>query len=141
MEPITILIAVAGIVATGALSRVGEVISDDVRLKLRLKAKELLSRIRTKSPDTANIIENAERQSLDYGQVYPKIEEITRNDLAIKRLLQEIKELILADQKVAKIVEEELNRAIPQLATIIEDWKGVNIKGGINTITGNTFQF
>jgi hypothetical protein len=37
-------------------------------------------------------------------------------------------------------IEQELNQKQSQLATI-ENWKGINIKGGINTVKDNTFNF
>lgn len=137
MEPLTILIAIAGIVGTGVLSKIGENITD----KAVSKSKELLSQIRHKSPHTAIIIEKAEQQPIDYSQVYLEIDAIAKDDSDIQRLLKEMKVVTLTEPKLVAIVEQELNQATPQLATIIEDWKGINIKGGINTITGNTFQF
>lgn len=137
MDPLTILIAVAGIVATGALSKVGENVTDNVLSK----SNELLTCIKNKSPHIAIVIENAEQQPIDYSQAYLGIEAIAKSDLRMKKLLQEMKEVVLTDQKVAETVEYELNKANSQLATVFEDWRGINIKGGINTITGNTFQF
>lgn len=137
MDTLTILIAIAGIVATGALSKVGENVTESVFSK----SKELLSRIKNKSPYTAIVIENAEQQPIDYGQTYLEIEAIAKSDSEMKRLLQEMKEVVLTDPKVAEMVEHELNKANSQLPTIIEDWRGINVKGGINTITGNTLLF
>jgi hypothetical protein len=136
MEPITILIAVAGIVATGALSKVGENVTDEAISK----SKWLLSKIREKSPKTAIAIERADQQPLDYSQAYFEILPASQSDEDLGRLLENMKSLVLADPRLSQMVEEELNKS-PQLTTVIEDWKGINIKGGINTITGNTFQF
>lgn len=136
MEPLTILIAIAGIVATGALSKVGENVTDEAVAK----SKRLLSKIRAKSPKTAIAIERADQQPLDYGQAYLEIQAKSQSDEDFNNLLENMKSLVLADLRLLQMVEQELNKS-PQLATIIEDWKGINIKGGINTITGNTFQF
>jgi hypothetical protein len=137
MDPLTILIAIAGIVATGALTKVGENVADSVSLK----SNELLSRIKQDSPKTAVLIESSDQHPLDYGKAYLEIEPIAKNNEDITKLLKETKELVLSEPKVAEIVEQELNRANPQISTVIENWKGINIKGGINTVTGNTFQF
>ncbi|EAW43185.1 hypothetical protein PN465_17970 [Nodularia spumigena CS-584] len=137
MDPLTILIALAGIVATGALTKVGE----NVTHAVFFKSNELLSRIKQDSPTAALLIEGSDQYPLDYGTVYLEIEAIAKDNEDIKKLLEETKELVLSEPKVAEIVERELNRANPQLSTVIENWKGINIKGGINTVTGNTFQF
>ena len=81
------------------------------------------------------------KQPIDYGQAYLEIASISRNDSKMKMLLQEMEEAVLTERKVAETVENELNQASPQLAKVIENWRGINIKGGVNTITGNTFQF
>jgi hypothetical protein len=47
---------------------------------------------------------------------------------------------LAANPKLVEWIEQELNQKQSQLATI-ENWKGINIKGGINTITGNTLNF
>lgn len=137
MDPLTILIAIAGIVATGALTKVGENVTDTVISK----SNELLSRIKQDSPKTAVLIESSDQQPLDYGKAYLEIEAIAKDNSDITRLLEETKELVLSDPKVAEIVNRELNRANPQLSTVIENWKGINIKGGVNTVKENTFHF
>lgn len=137
MDPLTILIAVAGIVATGALSKAGENIADNVLSK----AKQLLSRIEDELPQIATAIKNAEKHPIDYGQAYLEIEAVAKSDPEMQNLLQEMKEEALNNQKVEQVVENELNRSSSKLETVIEDWQGINIKGGINSITGNTFHF
>lgn len=76
MEPLTILIAVAGIVATGALSKVGENVTDNVLSK----SKELLTCIKNKSPRIAVVIENAEQHPIDYSQAphRPRVQTVYR---------------------------------------------------------------
>ena len=66
MEPQTILIAVAGIVATGALSKVGENVTD----RVSSKSNELLSWIEKKLPYVAITLKNAEQQRINYDQIY-----------------------------------------------------------------------
>ena len=136
MDFATVLIATAGIVVTGSLSRVGANITDGVISKY----KELLSRIRNKQPSIAIILEDT-AESVDYAQVFPAVEALAKSDLEIRRLLQEMTERVFNDRTVSAEVEHELNKANVQLSGVIENWKGINIKGGNNTIRDNTFQF
>ena len=136
MDVSTILISVAGIVATGSLSKVGVNITDNVLLK----SKQLLILIKDRLPHIATTIENTE-QPVNYGQIYSEIETVAKNDSEMKKLLQEMKEAVLNDKEVAHKVEYELNKPNTGLSTVIEKWNGINIKGGINSITGNDFHF
>jgi uncharacterized tellurite resistance protein B-like protein len=135
MDNLSILIAVAGIVVTGALSKVGENVAD----RSLSKAKQLLSYIENKLPHTATAIKNVDQQSIDYDQISLQIEAITKSDPEMQKLLQEMKEIVLTDEKVAQAVEHELVSHRSKLATGIENWKGINVKGGTNSITGNIF--
>jgi hypothetical protein len=137
MEPLTILIAVAGIVATGALSKIGENITD----KAVLKSRQLFATIERKLPETASALAKVEQQPVDYGQAYLEIREVVQKDIELSQLLQEMRSLVLADPMLTAWVEEELSRASPELTKTVENWQGINIKGGTNTITGNTFNF
>jgi hypothetical protein len=137
MEPLTILIAVAGIVGTGALSKVGENMTD----KVVFKSKQLLAAIKEKLPDTANALAKSEDEPLDYSQTYLELNVVAKKDRELSQLFQEMESLVLAHPRLSEWVEKELGEANPQLISTIENWKGINVKGGINTITGNTFQF
>jgi len=47
-----------------------------------------------------------------------------------------------ADPAVAAAVDEVVAAVAPIMPAIaIENWKGINVKGGQNTISGNNFQF
>jgi hypothetical protein len=47
-----------------------------------------------------------------------------------------------ADPAVAATVDEVVAAVAPTMPAItIENWKGINVKGGQNTISGNNFQF
>jgi hypothetical protein len=47
-----------------------------------------------------------------------------------------------ADPAMAATVNEVVAAVAPIMPAItIENWKGINVKGGQNTISGNTFQF
>jgi hypothetical protein len=56
-------------------------------------------------------------------------------------LLEAVKLEVEANPELAKQVEAELNCNSAQVSTVIENWKGINIKGGTNVVTGNTFTF
>ncbi|MBD2179411.1 hypothetical protein H6F42_21060 [Pseudanabaena sp. FACHB-1998] len=142
MDPLTILMAIAGLVTSGALTKVGENVTDSF-VTFIVKSKHLLDEIQKKSPSTAIAIQNANQQPLDYGQAYIDIETVSKNDQDMKKLLQEMRELIESNETIAKEVEQEINTPNFQVtsSTIIENWKGINVKGGNNTIIGNTFNF
>lgn len=136
MEPLTILVAVTSIVISGALAKVGENVTDSVLFK----SQELLTYIRDKMPHIAYVIENAERQPLNYRQAFSEIKEAARNDLELKRLLQEMSDVANMDRKVIESVKYELGKDDFSQQVVIKGWKGIHIEGGINTVTGNTFQ-
>jgi hypothetical protein len=140
MDPL--LISIAGLVASGALTKVGENVTDSF-ISFIIKSKHLLDEIQKKSPSTAIAIQNANQHPLDYGQAYIDIETVSKNDQDMKNLLQEMRELIESDKAIAKKVEQEINTPNFRVtsSSIIENWKGINVKGGNNTITGNTFNF
>lgn len=137
MDPITILIAVAGIVATGSLTKIGENITDETLSQSKL----LLSEMRKSAPKTANALENVDRQRIDYGQAFQELNAASKTDKSLTELLEKMRLLVSSNLMLTELVEQELNQANPQLSTVIEDWKGINIKGGTNTIAGNTFNF
>lgn len=136
MDVSTILISVAGIVATGSLSRAGANITD----KVLLVSEQLLASIINKLPHIATILRN-NGKPIDYGQVYTEIKAVADSDPQVKKLLQEMAEAVSEDSEVAHRVEYELNKPNTQLSTVIEDWNGINVKGGTPLITGNTFTF
>lgn len=136
MDIQTILISVAGIVATGSLSKIGVNITDNVLLK----SKQLLALIKNKLPHIANILQNNDR-SINYGQVYTEIKAVADSNPQMKKLLQEMAQAVSEDSEVAHRVEYELNKPNTQLSTVIENWNGINVKGGTPLITGNKFIF
>lgn len=84
--------------------------------------------LKRKEPSTAKVIEQAKTQPLNYGQAY--------------LIGQQVEAAAQKDPEIAQAVEAVANEAQPQLTnTIIENWQGINIKGGTNTISGNTLNF
>ena len=125
MEPVSLTAAaIATLVIIKAFEKTGEIIGE----KAWNEGEKLLVLLKRKEPSTAKLIEQAKTQSLNYGQAYligQQVEEATKKDPAI-----------------AQAVEAVANEAQPQLTnTIIENWQGINIKGGTNTISGNTLNF
>ena len=77
MDPLTILIAVAGIIATGALTKVGENVTDAAASN----SAKLISLIGKKSPSYAALITEASAQHpLDYGRAYLEIDALSKDD-------------------------------------------------------------
>ncbi len=136
MDDPTILITIAGIVATGSLSKVGVNITDSVICK----TNQLLFYIQDKLPQIATSLKNIE-QPIDYSHIYSELKLVANNDREMQKLLQETKEAVQNDPKVAQAAKQELNNARPQISTIVENWNGINIKGRNNSISGNTFNF
>lgn len=125
MEPVSLTAAaIATLVIIKAFEKTGEIIGE----KAWNEGEKLLVLLKRKEPSTAKLIEQAKTQSLDYGQAY--------------LIGQQVEEAAKKDPEIAQAVEAVANEAQPQLTnTIIENWQGINIKGGTNTISGNTFNF
>ncbi|MEH2261098.1 hypothetical protein [Nostoc sp.] len=125
MEPVSLTAAaIATLVITKAFEKTGEIISE----KAWDEGEKLLVLLKRKEPSTAKAIEQAKTQPLDYSQAY--------------LVGQQVEEAAKKDPEIAQAVEAVANEAQPQLTnTIIENWQGINIKGGTNTISGNTFNF
>ncbi len=125
MEPVSLTAAaIATLVITKAFEKTGEIIGE----KAWDEGEKLLVLLKRKEPNTAKVIEQAKTQPLDYRQA----------DL----IGQQVEEAAKKDPEIAQAVETVANEAQPQLTnTIIENWQGINIKGGINTISGNTLNF
>ncbi|MEH2161437.1 MAG: hypothetical protein V7K38_10400 [Nostoc sp.] len=125
MEPVSLTAAaIATLVITKAFEKTGEIIGE----KAWNEGEKLLVLLKRKEPSTAKLLEQAKTQPLDYNQAY--------------LVGQQVEEVAKKDPEIAQAVEAVANEAQPQLTnTIIENWQGINIKGGTNTISGNTFNF
>ena len=128
-----ILISIAGIVVKGSLSKIGTNITDSIVDR----ADRLLLHIKKKLPKIASDLE-ADPQNINYKRIYFAVATAASDDPEMRNLLKEMRKAIEKDQKFAQEVELELKNASPQTYSISENWKGINIKGGNNTITGNT---
>ncbi|MDZ7958458.1 MAG: hypothetical protein RMY34_11375 [Aulosira sp. DedQUE10] len=115
------------------------------------KAKQV---IKAKSPDTAAALETAAAQAaLPPGE---------REDIGEAVLVEQVKKAAEADPEIKEAVDAlgnqvttaaqanpELAKAIAELTaaikaqspTTVENWQGINIKGGENTISNPTLNF
>ena len=123
MEPITAGLA-ATLVVTGFFTGIGKGVSD----KAIEQGGKLVKLLGTKLPAIANKIEAAKQKPLDYGEaklIGEEIEKAAEKDPEIRDSVQ--------------AVADEVSES--QVTQIIENWKGINIKGGSPEIKDNTFNF
>lgn len=132
MEPLTLTTIAATLVLTKALEKTGEKLGEEVIEQ----GAELFKLIKERFPKIGSAIERVRQQSLpgDGGEAYL--------DAEFTEIAQEVDKAASQDPKIAAAVESLGTQAqsnLPQ--TIIENWQGINIKGGTNTVSGNTFNF
>ena len=134
MEPLTLLIGLATIVGTGALTKVGENLAD-------VPAQRLFEFFKRKAPDSQTVRLLEAGGSIDYGQAYLELEPIANQPEAIE-LLAAVKVQVEANPALAAQVEAELNGQQLQISTVVENYKGIIIKdGGTGDFRGSTFNF
>ena len=120
--------------ANGALQRTGEILMD----KSLEKGQQVMQLLKDRFPDTAGAIEIAaqrpelaQQQPLDYGEavLVEKVEQAANADPEIKAAIEDL----AATQENTQVAEA--------VKTVIENWQGINIKGGINTINQPNLNF
>ncbi|MFN4876528.1 MAG: hypothetical protein ACK5GT_08735 [Aphanizomenon sp.] len=90
MEPLTtVAIAVATLLATKALEKIGENIGDTLTHKTQQFSELLKQRL----PGTLAAIEQAPEQPLNYGQAVLEIETAAKTDPNISQVIQELTQL------------------------------------------------
>jgi hypothetical protein len=132
MEPLTTGgIAVATVLATKALEKVGENIGDT----LSHKTQQFLEVLKQRLPGTFAAIEQAPEQPLNYGQAVLEIETAAKADPNISQVIQELVAVAKAEQnpKIADIL------ATPNLEKLADKIGMVVMSGGTGTI--NTMNF
>ncbi|MGQ4649399.1 hypothetical protein [Lyngbya aestuarii] len=96
---------------------------------------KLLTLLKHKSPETGSAIELAAQhpelvaqQPEDYGEavLVAKVEKAAQQDPEIKKEVEALGEMVQSQ---------------PQITKVIENWKGINIKGGTNTINNPNLNF
>ena len=131
MEPLTLTTIAATLVLTKALEKTGEKLGEEVIEQ----GTELLKLIKERFPKTGSAIERVRQQSLplDGGEAYL--------DAEFTEIAQEVDKATTQDPEIAAAVESLGTKAQSNLPQTIENWKGINIKGGTNTVSGNHFNF
>ena len=132
MEPLTtVAIAVATLLATKALEKIGENIGDTLTHKTQQFSELLKQRL----PGTLAAIEQAPEQPLNYGQAVLEIETAAKTDPNISQVIQELVAAAKAEQnpKIADIL------ATPNLEKLADKIGMVVMSGGTGTI--NTMNF
>lgn len=132
MEPLTTgAIAVATVLATKALEKIGENIGDS----LSHKTQQFLQLLKERLPGTFAAIEQAPEQPLNYGEAVLEIETAAKTDPNISQVIQELVAAAKAEQnpKIADIL------ATPNLKKLADKIGMVVMSGGTGTI--NTMNF
>ncbi|MBD2774303.1 hypothetical protein [Iningainema tapete] len=96
---------------------------------------KLLQLLKRKSPETGSAIERVAQ--------HPELAQQRPDDYGEAVLVEKVEKEAYADPEIRAYVEAlaQTVKSQPQINKVIENWKGINIKGGTDTITGNTFQF
>jgi hypothetical protein len=132
MEPLTTgAIAVATVLATKALEKIGENIGDT----LSHKTQQFLELLKQRLPGTFAAIEQAPEQPLNYGQAVLEIETAAKTDTNISEAIQEL----VAAAKAAKNPKIADILATPNLEKLADKIGMVVMSGGTGTI--NTMNF
>ncbi|MGB3422127.1 MAG: hypothetical protein WBA52_17150 [Dolichospermum sp.] len=132
MEPLTtVAFAVATVLATKALEKIGENIGDTLYNKTQQFSELLKQRL----PGTFAAIEQAPEQPLNYGQAVMEIETAAKADPNISQVIQELVAAAKVEQnpKIADIL------ATPNLEKLADKIGMVVMSGGTGTI--NTMNF
>lgn len=103
MEPITLLLGLAAIVGTGALTKVGENTLDAVSPKIQ----EFFGAIQSKLPGSKTAKSLEAGQELDYKQTIIDVEPIERDPEVIK-LADEIRSLIAQNRELQAKLDAEV---------------------------------
>lgn len=117
MEPITILTAIATVLATKALEKTGENIGDALTGRVR----QFWSLLKHESPDTASAIELAPERPLDYDRVIWEVQSVSDRNDELKQILMEL--------AAAATTNPKLSQTVPP---IIQNFSKLQEKGVIN---------
>ncbi|MCL1464650.1 hypothetical protein [Argonema galeatum] len=143
MEPITILTAIATVLATKAIEKTGENLGDAVTGRVR----QFWSLLKHESPDTAIAIELAPEQPLDYDRVMWEVQSISDRNDELKQILTELAAAAQADpnptlaqyrQAVADTLQSQ-QPTVQNLAKLAEKINNLNQAQTINITQHNTF--
>lgn len=122
--------AIATLVLTKAFEKVGETLGE----KVMEKSGKLMQLLKRKSPDTASAIEAVAQQ--------PELVEQQPEDYGEAVLVEKVESAANSDSEIAAAVQALADTVKSQTpAATIENWKGINIKGGSPTINNPNFTF
>jgi hypothetical protein len=122
--------AIATLVLTKAIEKAGETLGQ----KVMEKGGKLMQLLKRKSPDTASAIEVAAQ--------HPELVEQQPEDYGEAVLVEKVESAANSDSEIAAAVQALADAVKSQVpATTIENWKGINIKGGSPTINNPNFTF
>ncbi|MBD2341435.1 hypothetical protein H6G64_31285 [Calothrix sp. FACHB-156] len=121
----------------------GKIIDWSTDKTFDIASEHLMQLLKQKFPDTAETLTAAaERATLSLNE---------REDIGEAVLVEEVKKAAANDPEIKAAVEalgNDVNQVInenPELekrfTTVIENWQGINIKGGKPKISNNTFKF
>lgn len=128
-DPVTLSVAaIATLIATKAFEKTGEQLSE----KVWGLVENFLTSLKRRDPHTATAIEKVATQ--------PALAEQEPGNYSPAVLTAKVEEAMI-DPDVKATVEVLANAARPEVPMTIENWKGINIKGGTNTVSGNTLNF
>jgi len=129
MDPLSGLAIAGTLILTKAFEKQGEKLGEAVWKK----AENVMGLLTKKAPATALAIEKVVQtpelvvqQPAQYGH---------------GELSKQVEELVVRDVEVRHALESLVQEASPQIPLTIENWQGINIKGGVNTVQGITQNF
>jgi hypothetical protein len=128
-EPVSMTAAaIATLILTKAFEKTGEKLTETVWKQ----GEKLLALLKRKAPETAGAIAAVAEN--------PQLAEQRPAEFGVAVLVEKV-EVAANDPDVRAELEELARMAEAQNPVVIENWKGINIKGGVNTVSGNTFNF
>jgi hypothetical protein len=108
--------------------------------------EEIIGQMEAKSSDVAKVISPGERENIGEAVLVEMVEEVARKNPEIGEKLADLGNGIQDVAKDNSGLEKSINDLVETLKKerpniVNENWQGINIKGGTNTITGNTLNF
>lgn len=129
MEPLTITLAIATVLGTKALEKIGENLGDAVTQRV----EKFRSLLKHESPDTASAIELAPEQPLDYGQAMLEVQSAADRNDELKQILTQLAAAATTNPKLAEYIQLEMKKLQSQQPSIQNlNWSKLQEKGVIN---------
>ncbi|AFZ25224.1 hypothetical protein Cylst_3053 [Cylindrospermum stagnale PCC 7417] len=94
-------------------------------------SERVMQLLKQKSPDTAKALTAAaEREDIGEAVLVEEVKKAAATDPDIQAAVEALGQTVNQNPELEK-----------QLTTVIENWKGINIKGGINTFNNSPITF